>query len=189
MNTAKLFSVSGFPGPAVLEAIQRHNQKHDPEAVRRVAGFLRCLGLPAHSAEDMARTLLEDCASRDGIADDDIVPVVLDEVSSRFDAWLESLRKTKGEGADCQLGLLAWHLRPVLAACPGAFLGRAVLPDSVRLAVAASAQPALPEPLSESMPSHPLGELPEILRGGFWRRVAERWISLRGSVRAWMAKR
>ncbi len=153
-----------------MEAISREgNGSSNDEVVLRVSAYLRSVGLPAMRAEAEAAAAVERCASRTDLADS-----ALDDVMSRFDAWLKRLCAASGEPSRCSPGLLAWHIRPVLSEHPDLFLREEELGESeeaVRLAVEAAAGAALPEATFTPMPAQAFGPVPRIFRSDFWRGI------------------
>ncbi len=173
-----------------MEAITRQDGvSRTEEAVVRLSAYLGCLGLPVDCAEQHARTLIQRCVAQRGAADCDLIAATLPDLVSRFDAWLERLCEKAEGDSRCRPGLVAWSLALLLRGDPQAFLRQEDLPETFRLALSAAVQPAVPEPAPAPMPAQPLGQLPLVLRGGFWRGVAEELGGVALVLGAWMKRR
>lgn len=158
-----------------------HRSLSTEEALSRVSAYLRCLGLPAESAQGEARRALERCAASSGDLPADLGDAALDDVMSRFDLWLTHLCAKAADPAGCRPGLLAWQLRPLLAETPAIFLrgeqpGDGHLAEPVRVVLGASAEPPVPDPTPSSMPAQSFGPAPQLLRPSFWRGVLARLV-------------
>jgi hypothetical protein len=151
------------------------------EAVARVAAYLVCLGFSADRADLHAREILDRHAenrAEDGRVVVDTVDSALAEVMSEYETWLDWQCGRQEDGNECFPAIVAWNLRPVLSATPEVFLQRHVLPESVGWVLEDSLQCPLPEPAPAAMPTQSFGELPAVLRAGFWRSIARRIASL-----------
>ncbi len=173
-----------------MEAVNRQDEPfRQREALVRVSALLRCLGLPADRAEEQANAVVARSASQADAAAEGVAGRALAEVRSEFEAWLAYLGEASCDGAPCCPGLLAAHLRPVLRENPDLFLRRDNLPEPLRLAVKAASVAPLPEESPAAMPAQPLGGLPPLLRGSFWRGVGEPFVAVRRSLKDWIRGR
>jgi hypothetical protein len=162
---------------AVTQAIDR---SHSAEELARVAAYLECLGLPAAYAELQARDLFRRHDGEWGAVGEAVVNSAVAVVMSEYETWLDWLCDAQEEVGGCCGALLAWHLRPVLAAHPEAFLRQDEISEPVRRAVRAARQCPFPEPTPMAMPTQSFGELPPVFRAGFWRGVVRRIAAMVG---------
>jgi hypothetical protein len=152
------------------------------DAVRRVTGYFRMLGLNDRTVLAEAVRTIARRAEHQGRADPTLlVTVALDEV----DRWIDTVAKLPGDSADWALRRLGvcCRLKQALAAAPSAFLKTDNLPAAFVQIVFKSAPPAAPPPCPTEMQPTPFGKQPTILRYEFWLwmwRRSSTW--LRGAL-------
>ncbi len=139
------------------------------EAVARVGTYLQCLGLPGVEAKTQAEHLVAVCAATAPLDPEGLAAAALDRAMAHYAALLDRLCAEAGRGVSCSRGVLAWHLRAALATHPDALLGETdTLPEGVRSALRAAAQPPVPPESPTAMPDQSFGVPPRVLRAGFW---------------------
>lgn len=152
-----------------MEAPPReHGTLPKQEVAVRLVTYLQCMGLSAAEAQAKVAAELERYA-----ASEDAKPVdsTLTDIIEQLDAWLEQLCESANLPERCRPGLVAWHLRPLLAEHPEILLrsDSQFQAEVIERAANAAAQSAPPEPTPSPMPLQSFGAVPQILQPSFWR--------------------
>lgn len=149
------------------EAHQSVEMIHRRDAVRRITGYFRILGLNDRPALAEAVRAVTRHAEHQGRADPKLLVIVaLDEV----DRWIDALACMSAPDIDMaqkRLGVLC-RLKQALAVAPHAFLKTDNLPSSFLRIVHKSAPPVIAPPAPTQMEPTPFGKQMTIFRYEFW---------------------